>query len=36
MECTLYNDTLDNSVPPTLWQQFDEGSFLLQHDNANK
>ena len=25
---------LDNSVLPTLCQQFEEGPFLLQHDNA--
>ena len=29
-----YNDILDNSVVPTLWQQFGEGPFLLHHDNA--
>ena len=25
---------LDDSVLPTLWQQFGEGPFLFQHDNA--
>jgi hypothetical protein len=30
-----YNDILDNSVPPTLWQQFEEGPFLFQHDSAH-
>lgn len=29
-----YDNLLDNSVLPTLWQLFDEGSFLYQHDNA--
>ena len=32
---TSCNDILDNSVLPTLWQQFGEGPFLFQHDNAS-
>ena len=31
---TAYNDILDNSLLLTLWQQFGEGPFLLQHDIA--
>jgi hypothetical protein len=31
---TAYNDILCHSVLPTLWQQFEEGPFLIQHDNA--
>ena len=30
----VYNDILDYSLLPTLWQQFGEGPFLFQHDNA--
>ena len=29
---TAYNDIVDISVLPSLWQQFGEGRFLFQHD----
>ena len=35
LKATAYNDILDDSVLPTLWQQLVAGRFLFQHDNAH-
>ena len=32
LNASAYKEILDNFMLPTLWKQFGDGPFLLQHD----
>ena len=34
LKASAYQDSLDNFMLPTLWEQFGDGPFLFQHDWA--